>query len=276
MSDVYAAITDSAINRAIRFLMTWRPSLFNYVAPSQHFAVPPGSQVPVFGERWLVCQALTLPAALPLHHRYTRVPPLKIKGFPGIPYCIQITDLAIDFQPSNAVGLPAELEPPLADQQFALWGKVQAGVGCPPDTLIDALLRVPRSTFANLAHGPADDMTFDVLALTCFSLELFATGHLYTDVEPGSAPPITRVRVALDGVEVKDLSPAGLEDAAECYARAAIRGWVLPDLLVALEPILVNALGVKSVVPTLVPNRPHNPAIEQDELRVWLDLALTI
>ena len=275
MSDVYAAITDSAINRAIRFLMAWRPSLFNYVAPSQYFEVQPGSQVTIFGERWLVCRTFTLPAGLPPHLRYTRVPPLKIKGFPGIPYCVQITDLAIDFQPSNAVGLPSELEPPLDDQQFALWGKVQAGVGCPPDALIDALVRVPRYTLGNVAYRPADDMTFDVLSLTCFSLELFATGHLYTDVEPGSTPPITRVRVALDGVEVKDLSPAGLEDAAECYVRTAIRGWVLPDLLVALKPILVNALGIKKVIPTLAPGLPHNPAIEQDELRVWLDLALT-
>jgi hypothetical protein len=29
------------------------------------------------------------------------------------------------------------------------------------------------------------------------------------------------------------------------------------------------------VVPTLAPGLPHNPAIEHDELRVWLDLALT-
>ena len=36
MADIYGAITDSAINRAIKFLMIWRPALFNFVAPSQY------------------------------------------------------------------------------------------------------------------------------------------------------------------------------------------------------------------------------------------------
>jgi hypothetical protein len=299
VSDVYGAIKESAINRAIHFLMAWRPSLFNYVAPSQYVEVQRDRQTAAFTERWLVCQALNPPAGQLPYLLYTRRPPLKIEEFPGIPYCVQITDLAVDFQPSNVIGLPPELNPPLDDQQFAVWGKVHAGIGCPSDALVNALLRegyysvvsgrmirpeghdrfsddvernhVDAGMAMPMFHAPSHDIT----SLICFSLEFFATGHLYTDIEPGTSnPPITRVRVALDGTEIKDLLPSGLEDAVECYIRTVIRGYLLPKLLVDIEPILVKALGIK-IIPTLTPGLPHNPAIEQDELRVWLDIALT-
>lgn len=280
MSDIYGAISDSAINRAVRFLMTWRPSLFNYVAPSQYPNFDQNEHFTGIEERWLVCSRVNWPPGVDHNTfpRYTRRPPLKIPGVPGggVPYCVQITDAKIDFQPSNEVILPPELSPPLDDQQFALWGQVSGGIGCPPDALIDALLNVQFYTHGKVLplQDILNQMTLDVLSLICFSLEVFVTGHLYTHVQPGTNnPPVTQIRVALDDVEVKDLLPSGLEDAVECYIRMAIRGYVLPELLLALEPIVVNTLGLKMTIsPTLTPGLPHNPAVEQNELRLWLDV----
>jgi len=280
MSDIYGAISDSAANRVIQFLMTWRPSLFNYVAPSQyaHFD-PPGHFVGV-EERWLVCNRVNWPPGVDHNTfpRYTRAEPLKIKGVPGggIPYCAQITQARIDFQPSNAVTLPAELSPPLAAQQFALWASVSAGIGCPSDALIDALLNMKFYTHGKFQpyYDAFDKLTLDVKSLICFSLELFVTGHLYTQVQPGTTnPPVTEIRIARDGVEVKDLLPAGLEEAVECYIQMVIRGYVLPQLVLALEPIVMNELGLNwTISPTLTAGLPNNPAVEQNELRVWLDV----
>ena len=52
-----------------------------------------------------------------------------------------------------------------------------------------------------------------------------------------------------------------------------LKGVVLPELVLALQKIPIDTLGIKSVTPTLTPGLPNNPAIEQNELRVWLDLA---
>ena len=55
--------------------------------------------------------------------------------------------------------------------------------------------------------------------------------------------------------------------------RDAQGGAILPQLVLALQTIPVKTLGIQSVTPTLTGGLPNNPAIEQNELRVWLDLA---
>lgn len=281
MADIYGAITDSAINRAIKFLMIWRPALFNFVAPSQYAVFDANGYFTGFEERWLVCGPVNWPPGVDHNTfpRYTRQSPLKMPGVVGggIPFAAQIRDAAIDFHPSNTIALPPELNPPLEAQRFAVWADVSAGLGCPPDALIDALLDAHFYTHAKFMTTPdlINKMTLDVKSLICFSLHLFATGHLYTRAQPASSnPPVTEIRVALNDVEVSDIRPAGLEEAAECYLRMYIRAYVLPRLVLALEPIIVKALGV-TFTPTLTTGLPNNPAIEQHELRVWLDIDVT-
>ena len=284
MSDIYGAITDSACNRVIRYLMKWRPSLFNYVAPSQFPYFDENSHFVGIEERWLVCSKVNWPPGV--DHKefplYTRMDPLKLAGIPGagVACCLQITDAKIDFQPSDVVALPPELNPPLADQQFAVWLKVSAGMGCPSDVLIDAM--VNQKFYTHGKFQPFKDLinslTLDVKNLICFSLEAFVTGHLYTQAQPGTPNPlVTEIRVALDEVEVKDILPDGLEDAVECYLRMAIRASVLPALVLAIEPIFEEELGLTmTAYPTLTSGLPHNPAVEQNELRVWLDVDVDI
>ena len=61
----------------------------------------------------------------------------------------------------------------------------------------------------------------------------------------------------------------------ECYLVAMLKGAILPEIVLGLERIPVNALGIQAVTPSLTPGLPNNPAVEQNELRVWLDLAFS-
>lgn len=56
---------------------------------------------------------------------------------------------------------------------------------------------------------------------------------------------------------------------------AMLKGYVLPETVLALQRLTVNTLGIKAVTPKLTPGLPNNPAIESNELRVWLDLAFS-
>src|SRR5262245_21653343 len=102
--------------------MLWRRSLSTYVPPAQHWAAASNAIPMTLQDRWLVCVPVPPPPGVgqltfPL---YTRQEPIKIPEFPlGAPYCIQVTDFEIDFQPSNRITAPAEIGS-LQSQQFGV------------------------------------------------------------------------------------------------------------------------------------------------------------
>ena len=121
--------------------------------------------------------------------------------------------------------------------------------------------------------------------LICACVELYAVGH-FEWVSPGEgAAPHLAAR--LDGLELVDLVPTGLEDMVECYLTAALRLGILPRLLLPIEKLtldlgrLLAQQGLvldKGVVlrPTAVPQDvPHNPALEDDRLKAFLDLTVS-
>jgi hypothetical protein len=64
----------------------------------------------------------------------------------------------------------------------------------------------------------------------------------------------------------------GLEKAVECFLVAILKGRVLPQLVLGLQTLAAKALGLTGVTPFLTPGLPNDPAIEDNELRVWVDL----
>ncbi len=92
-----------------------------------------------------------------------------------------------------------------------------------------------------------------------------------------AAPKVTllsaKAEYATGGSVLVDIAPAGLESAVECYLVAMLKGFVLPRLLLQLQPLVIETLGLKAT-PRLTPGLPFNPAVEQDELRIWLDVDL--
>jgi hypothetical protein len=268
MADLFASISDNAVNRIIDFAHVRAPYLFNYVAPTIALSTDANGQLTGIQEVWLTC----LPVADPPDPvpKYWRVPPFGLPGVPvRLPYSVQLADLKLDFHPSDAIALPPELAPPLAAQRFALAAKVQFGFPCVP---ADA---VSNPIFGFVLGRSRPVSVLPVTALQCFEITIAATGHLVVKVvQPLGAPtPLDEIHLEVDGVELVDIAPAGLENAVECYLVAMLKGFVLPQLVLQFQQLAVNALGIGSVTPRLTPGMAANPAIEQNELRISIDVS---
>jgi hypothetical protein len=127
-SDIFGAVHEEGINRVVRHIMRQRPSLFNYATP--FFRRRPDLLCVPIQAAQSVIQAQN-----PL---FTVQDPLPIVGSllnVGLNYCIQLTDLQIDFHPGNSVALPRELGA-LQPQRFALRMRACAGIDCPSDDVI--------------------------------------------------------------------------------------------------------------------------------------------
>ena len=110
--------------------------------------------------------------------------------------------------------------------------------------------------------------------LQCFQLQLYVVGHLEKTLT--GVPPVDTVGMELDGLEIVDLQPSGLESAVECYINALIRAVLIPQLKLALEPIVVKALGLSvTISPSLAPDVTVNPDVEENELRIWVNVKIT-
>jgi len=270
MADLYAAITDDAVNRIINFVHARAPYLFNYVAPSVRIDKDQSGNL-VMQDLWVTCSPVPdTPRGIP---KYRRIPPFQLPGIAvKLPCSIQLIDLTIDFHPGDIVTLPAQLNPPLAAQRFALNAMVQFGLACVPP---EAVRLEGLSRYGLNADYARRLEVLPVDSLECFLIQIFAIGHLFVETKPPTPTPLQNIRVAVDGLEIVDIEPKGLEQAVECYLVAMLKGAILPEIVLGLERIPVNALGIQAVTPSLTPGLPNNPAVEQNELRVWLDLAFS-
>lgn len=270
MADIFASISDDAVNRIISFAHVRSPYLFNYVAPSISFKTDKDGQVIGVEDLWLVCSPVPDPPdKVP---KYWRIPPFALPGVPvELPYSIQIIQLKLDFHPSDAIVLPPQLLPPLRDQQFAIDAMLQFGLACVTEESVT--LGEWNSKF------PKGERPFRVLPvkeLDCFVISIAATGHLAVKAvtPPGAPAPLDEIHLEVNGVEIVDIAPTGLENFVECYLVAMLKSYVLPQLVLQFQEIAVNAIGLDAVTPRLTPGLAHNPAIEENELRISLDLKL--
>jgi hypothetical protein len=260
MADLYAAVTDDALNRIAGFLHARAPYLFNYVAPSLKARHDDAGNIVGFDDHWLVCSDVDPPPP-PGVPRYRRIPPFGVPGVPvKLPCSIQLIDLRFDFHPSDTIALPPQLGGPLAPQRFALRASIQFGLACIPPEAISA---PPPTTHGRQWILPV----LPVDGLQCFLIQLFVIGHLVV------GPPAQQIGLELDGLEIVDIQPPGLEQTVECYLVAMLKGAILPQLVLALQAVPVHTLGLKAVTPSLSAGLPNNPAIERNALHVWLDLA---
>jgi hypothetical protein len=127
-SDLFGAVHEEGINRVVRHIMRQRPSLFNYATP--FFKRRPDLLcVPI-----QAAQSVT-DARNPL---FTEQKPLPILGAAldiGLNFCLQLTDVQIDFHPGNAITLPPQLGT-LPAQRLALRFRACFGIDCPSDDVV--------------------------------------------------------------------------------------------------------------------------------------------
>lgn len=135
-----------------------------------------------------------------------------------------------------------------------------------------------------LDPGPFDDgpRTLPTRALICVCLELFAVAHF----EWGPLGPEQKqyLKPRLDGIEIVDLQPTPMEDAIECFLKTTLRLGILPRLVVPIEAMILDitkSLADEDVTieekvslrptPTSA-SLPNNPAVEQDQLKAFINL----
>jgi hypothetical protein len=108
-----------------------------------------------------------------------------------------------------------------------------------------------------------------VRRLECFCLEVFVVGHV--DVDGDELVP------RLDGLEIVDIEPDGLENSLECYLELLVKLAIVPQLRVAIPKFVFHILDLATITlsPTPVSAAvPNNPAIEDDRLKVFVDVAV--
>ena len=268
--DIFSAFHEDGFNLILGHIMSQRPSLFNYATAD------------VAKNPELLCSSIKPHPIVIIRKNplVTIVDPMPIPGTNyGVNFAAQIVDLKIDFHPGNQFQLPAELNPPLGVQRLGIKLKICAGIGCPPRDVIDRYIppppeqgkdRPPRGEQVPLIPLP-------VRQLNCFCLDAYATGGIRIATYHGKP----YLEPFLDGFEIVDIKPDGLEESIECYAILVLKLSVLPGLRILLKDVILNLTqGAPDLFPTPTnvvlspmptsPALPNNPALEEDQLKVFI------
>ena len=274
-SGLFAAVDENAINTTIGHLMRQRPSLFNYAtliftqALSSQFCMPIAPP----------------PGGGPL---FTVEPQLPVLGAPqplGLDWCLQLSSVSIDLYPGRTLTLPPELDQ-IGSQQFALHLRACFGLACPDDLVIENLAAEMEAVVAarvlGVAVPTADIQPVPSANVLCSCLDLFGVGHFEWGAVAGVPGKFLKTR--LDNLEIVDLvtnPPSNLESMLECYLRVVLRLGVLPRLIVPMQSLVLNITKMlqdndtsigQHVTLVLATDVPNNPAVEDDELKVFFNL----
>jgi hypothetical protein len=258
--DVFVGVNEAALNRLVTHVFRQRPSLVNIGSPS------------VVANPDLLCSSITPAHPVVVQRKNPLVklgPDLPVAGTPLLmEYAFQLAAAEVDIHKNDIVTLPPELSP-MRTQSMAVHARVCAGLGCPGDRI--DVGRLPTGPIIT-THVPKPPRKIFVpfRELECFCLDLFVALGADFAGPAGDQHLLGR----LDGLEIVDLAPTGLEDAIECYAKLAIQFGLLPQLAL---PVIFFSQGVPgvatiSVEPTVPPAVANNPALEDDTLKLFLDV----
>ena len=270
--DIYAAVHDAGINRVVKHLMQQRPSLLNY--GTSFLASNPN----------LLCEKITVVPEVNRQQNplLTILDPLPVIGFPlgqsnssnlAINFAIQLSKAEIDFHQGNIFPLPPELDP-LASQRLAVHFKVCAGLDCIND--LPVLNRRPPNSLVPNRLPP--NIRPSTSKLECFCLDLYATGGSKVSGMPASQ----KIEIKIDGIEIVDLKPEGLENAIECYAKSVLNHGIFPHVAEIVSNLTFGVIDIPPSTGNLqvsgnlrlsgATTVPNNPAIEDDQLKTFINL----
>jgi hypothetical protein len=267
-SDLYGAIHEVGLNLLARHIMRQRPSLFNY-----------GTELFV-NNPYKMCERITVTTSSDVYRRgnplVTREDPLPILGTGntyGLDYCVQIVEATLDFHPGNTITLPAELGSKLQPQKIAIRGTVCTGLGCPPKGVVGSLSTPPwphptPERGEPRPRTPPAPIPWE--ELTCVCIQLVAVAH----VEPVDTDSGLRLLIRIDRLEVVDIKPEPLESMLECYISVLLELVILPRVNIALAKLVLELMtalpGIELSLP-ITASIPNNPAIEDDQLKVFIN-----
>ena len=112
-------------------------------------------------------------------------------------------------------------------------------------------------------------ITFPTRRLQCWCLTVVVVGHFEATGPEGDKV----VEAKLDGLEIVDIAPEGLEANLECYLRLLMRYVLLPRLRIAMSAFHFGILdGLAQITLSPTTTVPHNPAVEDDMLKLFVDV----
>ena len=270
--DIFASFHEEGFNRILGHVRRQRPSLFNHATAD------------VANHPRLLCKEIDAHPIVALRNnpQVTIADPLPIPGTNfGVNFAVQLVDLQIDFHPGKDIALPPELNPPLQAQRLAIKVGLCGGIGCPDKELLDRLVPPPkvpgRPTEGKDPPRDTPIVALPTRQLHCFCLEAYVHGGVRIATHHGKP----YLEPFLDGFEIVDIEPKGLENSLECYLGLLMRLVVLPGLRILLEHAPLNLTqGATDLFPqptnvtlSAVPvsaSVPNNPAIEDDQLKVFI------
>jgi hypothetical protein len=262
--DIFASFHEDAFNAVVKHVRQQRPSLFNYA--SLGIIANPG----------LLCRQIDAHPVVAQRNNplMTRIDPLPIPGTDfAMELSVQVVDAKIDFHPGKMFTLPPELGK-LPSQRFAIALGICLGLGCPRDLPLDRLIEPPQDKpdRNDKDRQPVPPKPLPERSLICFCLDVFAIGGVrirYYNGKPYLEP-------FLDRIEIVDIRPDELEAILECYLELMLKLGLIPKLRILLEraplEIIKNVVSVV-VKPTPISAAvPNNPAIEDDQLKAFINL----
>lgn len=279
-TDIFASFHEDGFNRILLHLMQQRPSLFNYATQQ------------IAGNPELLCEVIkTHPIVTKRNNPLITIEdPLPILGTNlGVNFAAQLTDVQLDFHPINKVQLPPELAR-AEGQSFALRLKLCAGLGCPPDDVVEKFVPPPPEPRDKDKNPNRDDrpkpseplVPLPFRRLTCFCLEAFVVGKMVITNYWGKP----YLEMKLVNFEIVDIKPEGLESNIECYVKLLLRLSILPKMRFLLEQTVLDIKDSldnlkKSVFVNIKPTPvsgdvPNNPAIEDDQAKIFVDVEVEV
>lgn len=267
--DLFASIHEEGVNRIARHIMRQRPSLFNYAT----------ADVAANRELWCQIPEFTEDVTKFGNPIFTILPYLPVIGADsppvGLGLCVQMVRARVDFHPSTVISLPPELGGKLEEQQLALELKICGGIRCPDRDVLDKIPVTPSGAAGKDKQHEAPPLVPVPGKMLCFCLDVFAKAHVAREFINGKERLVGKV----DGVEIVDVKPDGLESNMECYIRTAMALFLRQKLAIPLQTFFIDfplfGLGTVSLSPTPNPPVPHNPAIEEDQLKAFLTMTVS-
>jgi hypothetical protein len=108
----------------------------------------------------------------------------------------------------------------------------------------------------------------------CFCLDVFAVGHISRQLIGGHQSLVATV----DDMDIVDIKPDALEANIICYLKTTVNVVLCEKLTIAIETLMVSfplfGLATVTLGPTPDPPVPHNPAVEDDELKVFVTMTV--
>ena len=271
--DLFGSVHEDGVNLVIKHLMRQRPSLFNY-----------GTKF-IADNPFLFCQKIDVTVDVlnygnPLLTIEAPLPIIGTNGAYGLDFIFQMSEMQIDFHPSNIFKLPPELVP-LHTQGFAIKVRLCGGIGCPEQFPRDPSVPGKKDEFnrdkdkrENRDSKPNNLIVLHPKKLECFCLDLFVVGHF---VVIGSSSN-QYLSLELDGFEIVDIKPEPLENSIECYIKSLIKLVVLPKMSLPIKNYVFNILDLATVTLYAIPPSsaiPNNPAIQGNELKIFVGAVIS-